>query len=461
MALFRALLVHLLRWADAQDCSGHGVTWGPGIGPPPDGCAGPAPPGPTTQAPSGGGGTSGSCSNPSCSSPPCAAPLLGDVGCTTVAGQVSYDHEMLKAGDTIALNAHIYGPFEAGFGAQQENIIKNWGCSDASVVYDNEGGTDVGTAEARVAYLCNIQFPRLSGGVYYGVVGQCGGHTHDYHFHRSFSCLYSLSGGHSSKVGVVASYSMYGKWEDYAQQRLPLLDACGAHIGPTPESSTPVYHYHVQDGPPFTVACYGPSSSGGLVSVALCRSLHSQCDDDGGSGTTFTLKDKSVTYDRFCPCFDAAGSNMGSSIQELPALSSGEIYYSASHSGDTTTTVPSSQSTTLATQPMTETTTETAPETTEAETTEAQTTAETTAALTSSPGTTTTAASGSTAADSTTASASSGTSASTTAGATTAAATATPAATTRSVINVSLASAAVRSWSAGLVGLAVVTSAVF
>ena len=26
------------------------MTWGPGIGPPPDGCAGPAPPGPTTQA---------------------------------------------------------------------------------------------------------------------------------------------------------------------------------------------------------------------------------------------------------------------------------------------------------------------------------------------------------------------------------------------------------------------------
>ena len=72
------------------------------------------------------------------------------------------------------------------------------------------------------------------------------------------------------------------KWEDYDLQRLPLLDACGAHIGPTPESSTPVYHYHVQDQAPFTVGCHGPSQSGGLVSVALCRSLYSDCDDDGG-----------------------------------------------------------------------------------------------------------------------------------------------------------------------------------
>ena len=168
-----------------------------------------------------------------------------------------------------------------------------------------------------------------AGNTYFGIVGPCGGHTSDYHFHRGFSCLYAESGGHSTKVGDVASHAIYGKWEDYNLKRLPLLDACGAHIGPTPESSTPVYHYHVQDQAPFTVGCHGPSQSGGLVSVAVCRSLYSDCDNDGGSGTTISTKTGNVQYDRFCPCFDATGSNMGTNIQELPALSSTEMYFSA------------------------------------------------------------------------------------------------------------------------------------
>ena len=306
-----------------QDCSGQGVTWGLGIGPPPTGC------GSGTSS----GTSSATCTNPTCSSPPCGAPLLGDVGCTTVSGVESYNHELLSAGQTIASNAHIYGPFEAGFSSQQQSIIENWGCTDASVAYDTEGGTDIGTAESKVSKACNIVLPRVVGNTYYGVVGPCGGHTNDYHFHRSFSCLYSETGAHSTKVGVVAGHDMYGKWEDYDNQRLPLLDACGAHIGATPESSTPVYHYHVQDKAPFTVGCHGPSATGGLVSVATCRALYSDCDNDGGSGTTIELTTGSISYDRFCPCFDAAGSNMGTNIQELPALTSSEIYYT---SGSTT-----------------------------------------------------------------------------------------------------------------------------
>ena len=327
-----------------QDCSGKGVTWGPGIGPPPAGCG---------SGTSGSGATGATCTNPTCSSPPCAAPLLGDVGCTTVSGVETYNHELLSAGQEIASNAHIFGPFEAGFTSQQQNIIENWGCSDASVAYDTEGGTDIGTAESKVSHLCNIELPRIVGNTYYGVVGPCGGHTGDYHFHRSFSCLYSQTGGHSTKVGVIAGHNIYGKWEDYDNQRLPLLDACGAHIGPTPESSTAVYHYHAQDKAPFTVGCHGPSASGGLVSVATCRSLYSDCDNDGGSGTTIQTKTGSISYDRFCPCFDATGSNMGTNIQELPALSSTEIYYTVDSSGVSSTAASSgttAASTTGATQ---------------------------------------------------------------------------------------------------------------
>jgi len=235
---------------------------------------------------------------------------------------------MVSKGDTIASNAHIFGPFEAGFGAQQSSIIEGWGCLDPTVVYDSSGGKDIGIAEQIVAYKCGLDFPRAEGDRWYGIVGPCGGHTNDYHFHKSFSCLYAASGQHSTKVGDVGPYSIYGQWEDYSSNQLPLLDACGAHFGPTPESATAVYHYHVQEKAPFSVGCFGPDKNGELVSVATCRSLYSSCDDDGGSGTTIqTGENTTVIYDLDCPCFDKAGSNMGTNIDELPALSSSAISY--------------------------------------------------------------------------------------------------------------------------------------
>ncbi|CAE6942683.1 unnamed protein product [Symbiodinium natans] len=319
----------------SQDCSGHGVTWGQGIGPPPDGCGNGGPP---TD-----GGTTAGCTNPTCASPPCGARLLGDVGCTTVSGTETLSHELISAGGTIAANAHIYGPFEAGFTDQQSNIISNWGCSDPTLVYDTEGGKDIGIAERHVAYKCNIEFPRTVGNTYFGVVGPCGGHTGDYHFHRSFACLYSASGGHSTKVGVVTSYNIYGKWEDYENNKLPLLDACGAHIGPTPESSTPVYHYHVQDQAPFTVGCHGPSATGGLVSLSVCRSLYPDCGSSRDV-VSITLKTGTVQYARFCPCFDATGSNVDT--QELPALGTSEISYTAGSTTTSSTSTSSASSTT-------------------------------------------------------------------------------------------------------------------
>ena len=153
-----------------QDCSGKGVTWGPGIGPPPAGC------GSGTSGSGAPTGTGATCKNPTCSSPPCAAPLLGDVGCTTVSGVETYNHELLSAGQEIASNAHIYGPFEAGFTSQQQSIIENWGCSDASVAYDTEGGTDIGTAESKVAHACNIELPRIVGNTYYSEIHEQSGH---------------------------------------------------------------------------------------------------------------------------------------------------------------------------------------------------------------------------------------------------------------------------------------------
>ena len=220
------------------------------------------------------------CRNPTCTSPPCAAALLGDIGCTTVLGVTEYSHgRHIKKGDTIKANSHIYGPFEAGFGEQQRRIIQGWGCKDPTVVYDSDGGRDIELSEREVEYKCNVQFPRIVGSAYIGVVGKCGGHTHDYHFHRSFSCLYKEQGGHSPALGNIASHKLYGKWEHADNKLLPLLDACGGHWGPTPDCAH-CYHYHVQDRPPFTAGCHGPSSNGGLVSINTCRALYgNKCGD--------------------------------------------------------------------------------------------------------------------------------------------------------------------------------------
>jgi len=140
--------------------------------------------------------------------------------------------------------------------------------------------------------------------------------------------LYSQTGGgHSTQVGEIADYYMYGKWEDYDNQLLPLLDACGGHFGVNPDSDgASVYHYHTQDKAPYTTACHGPSSTGGLVSVSVCRSLYSECND--AQAETFTLSSGDVQYDRYCPCFDADGNNVGA-ISELPALSTTDISYAA------------------------------------------------------------------------------------------------------------------------------------
>ena len=67
--------------------------------------------------------------------------------------------------------------------------------------------------------------------------------------------------------------SIYGKYED--TNELPLLDACSAHYGNTPDSTdATIYHYHVQDAAPFVVGCFGPNEDASLVTVAQCRDFY-------------------------------------------------------------------------------------------------------------------------------------------------------------------------------------------
>merc|ERR1712007_2646 len=71
----------------------------------------------------------------------------------------------------------------------------------------------------------------------------------------------------------------------------------------------------------------GPSATGTLVDVATCRALYtSECNNSDAEDVT--LSTGTVSYDRWCPCWDGAGSNTGS-ITELPAIGSTNISYEA------------------------------------------------------------------------------------------------------------------------------------
>lgn len=246
-----------------------------------------------------------------CSAPPCAASLLGDVAFTTATGTDA------RSGITFQPGENIYGPFEAGFASQQKDILERLGCADGSHGYV-DGGIDTHVAEQLVAHQCSIKLPREEGDTYVSLLDECGGHTKEYHFHERLACLYSKSGGHSTKVGDAQdSQGIYGMYENFETSELPLLDACGGHFGLVPGKTNNTYHYHVQEKAPFTIGCFGPDKNEAgedtLVTLAKCRSLYTGCGDDDKTTLTITIEGVATTfeYDPWCPCFDAKGSNVG------------------------------------------------------------------------------------------------------------------------------------------------------
>ena len=166
---------------------------GPGGAPP---CSGGPPTGPDCPPPPPGGGGGGgdggtppppgSTAQPACDSPPCAASLLGDVGSTTVTGTDA------RTGKSFPIGENVYGPFEAGFGTQQNFILEALGCADGN---DGHviGGIDTATAEQMVAHQCQVTLPRVVGNDYVSLLDECGGHTNEYHFHERMSCLYDAT----------------------------------------------------------------------------------------------------------------------------------------------------------------------------------------------------------------------------------------------------------------------------
>ena len=302
-----------------QDCGGQGTTWGPGIGPPPTGC--------------GGGGAPAEGQSSTCETPPCVAADLGDVGFVTVSGSDS------RTGKTFAPGENIYGPFEAGFTSTQDNILSQLGCATGKGYV--AGGIDTLTAEAMVAFDCGVSLPRIEGGDYISLLDECGGHTQEYHFHERLTCLYdAAASGHSTQVGVgLDGQYLYGKSEyevGIGGDTRPLLDACGGHFGVTPDSAGEVvYHYHVQDSAPFTFGCFGPilddaSGNQKLITLAECRALYPKCSDEDNI-VELTTSGGTFEYNRWCPCFDANGSNVGT--EELAVFASGESIFGPPSAG--------------------------------------------------------------------------------------------------------------------------------
>jgi len=273
-----------------------------------------------------------------------SANLLGAVAKATVSGDIAYSHNFDGPHSTSS-GEDIVGPFEAGFSEMQDNIIEgNFGCSDPSKCY-SDGGTDTKIAQASCAHLCEIDLPKcetasgdavdcadadFATDVRFAFLDTCGGHTRQYHFHQFMDCLYDVTAaGHSTKIGEgedAASTPLYGKYE--ATGEVPLLDACGAHFGITPDSDgASVYHHHVQENPPFTYGCYGPNDDDSLVSVETCRSLYDDCVEDdgsrrlqgpppdsgggggGGDGESIDIETAAGTirYTPWCPCYDGSG----------------------------------------------------------------------------------------------------------------------------------------------------------
>lgn len=277
------------------------------------------PPGGGTSPSSGGTPCTSTCTNgnlagclaacaSTCPNPPCGASLLGDVATTSVTGTDA------RSSNTFAMHENIYGPFEAGFSSQQDNILSALGCSDPLDGYV-DGGIDTHTAEQMVAKACGVTLPRIENdgaSGYISLIDECGGHTNEYHFHERMTCLYAQAGAHSTQVGfALDGRPLYGKWEDFSAQALPQLDSCGGHFGMTPDSNgEEIYHYHIQDAPPFTIGCFGPAAGGGLVTVDECRGAYpGDCGD--GDSETIETPEGAIDYDLWCPCFDSTGSNMG------------------------------------------------------------------------------------------------------------------------------------------------------
>lgn len=101
----------------------------------------------------------------------------------------------------------------------------------------------VGIAANGVAIFSNAAAPGDDIYAEVATFDKCEGHPAGttYHYHIEPA---SLSNSDSAFVGVMRDgFPVYGRFDEGSAS--PTLDSEGGHTGTTPDSSTPVYHYHV------------------------------------------------------------------------------------------------------------------------------------------------------------------------------------------------------------------------
>jgi len=205
---------------------------------------------------------------------------------------------------TYTTHTHTHRPMDAGFTEGQVCTNGKGSCP---------AGTDLKVCAAYLERTCgtiNLQTSML--------LDTCGGHASPYHYHADLECDYNsaLSLNHSALIAFgLDGRGLYGKWE--GNNTLPVLDACGGHVGNTPsrtitDSSGQVitipaqsnaYHYHIIAGGPTTISCFGKSN--GTTTTSQAKAAYPTCD---GVFTRFCTSIGQIDYDLDCPIFNQQGT---------------------------------------------------------------------------------------------------------------------------------------------------------
>jgi YHYH protein len=93
-------------------------------------------------------------------------------------------------------------------------------------------------------------------------VDSCSGHPTpmgEYHYHGVPYCITDVldeAGRHSFIIGLLFDgFGVYGPNGEDGEPPTD-LDECNGHVGLTPDSSAPVYHYHLTEVAPYSIRCY-------------------------------------------------------------------------------------------------------------------------------------------------------------------------------------------------------------
>jgi len=159
----------------------------------------------------------------------------------------------------------------------------------------------------------------------------CGAHANPYHYHTDLRCEYqggtSSTGGYSTATAhspmialALDGRGIYGQWESGTTAgvgSLPTnLDPCGGHKGTVPTTvatvgtygssqtvtftgASSVYHYHIVDGGPTSINCFGYD---GTTTTAQAKALYSSyCS---ATAKTFCTSKGTISYALYCPIFN-------------------------------------------------------------------------------------------------------------------------------------------------------------